>query len=108
MRTLTAIVAAAGLAAGLVPLGAAAPASAAAAGALSITATPTAYGCDITVRAHNKSTTNVTIDLEDSEVKVRNGLWSKLNQGGNWIDNTGGEHESKVVTLDLGCNFDRQ
>lgn len=73
-----------------------------------ITLTPTAYGCDITVRAHNKSTKNVAIDLEDSEVKVKNGLWSKLNQGGNWVINTGGEHESKTVTLDLGCSFNRQ
>jgi hypothetical protein len=73
-----------------------------------ITMTPTAAGCDITVRAHNKSGANVTIDLEDSEVKVRNGFWSKFNQGGTWVVNTGGAHESKVVSLDLGCSFDRQ
>ncbi len=73
-----------------------------------ITLTPTAAGCDITVRAHNNGSANVTIDLEDSEVKVRNGLWKKFNQGGNWVVNTGGEHESKVVSLDLGCSFDRQ
>jgi hypothetical protein len=73
-----------------------------------ITMTPTPFGCDITVRAHNKGSTGITIDLEDSEVKVRNGFWSKLNQGGTWVVNAGGEHESKVVSLDLGCNFDRQ
>lgn len=72
------------------------------------TAVPMAYGCDITIRAHNNGSANVTIDLEDSEVKVKNGVWSKLNQGGNWIVNTGGTHESKVVSLDLGCNFQRQ
>lgn len=69
---------------------------------------PPTYGCDITIRAHNNGSANVTIDLEDSEVKVKNGVWSKLNQGGNWIVNTGGTHESKVVSLDLGCNFQRQ
>jgi hypothetical protein len=73
-----------------------------------VTMTPTGLGCDITIRAHNKSSANVTIDLEDSEVKIKNGLWSKLNQGGNWVVNTGGEHESKVVSLDLGCTFERQ
>jgi hypothetical protein len=73
-----------------------------------ITLTPTPLGCDITVRAHNKGGANVTIDLEDSEAKVKNGLWKKFNQGGNWIINTGGEHESKVVSLDLGCDFQRQ
>jgi hypothetical protein len=73
-----------------------------------VTLTPTAAGCDITVRAHNNGSANVTIDLEDSEVKVRYGSWSKLNQGGTWVVNTGGEHESKVVSLDLGCNFNRQ
>ncbi|MGE0439034.1 MAG: hypothetical protein AB7L66_16145 [Gemmatimonadales bacterium] len=73
-----------------------------------ITLTPTARGCDITVRAHNKGSANVTIDLEDSEVKVKNGLWSKFNQGGNWVVNTGGDHESTVIALDLGCSFERQ
>jgi hypothetical protein len=74
----------------------------------SISMKPTALGCDITIRAHNNANAGVTIDLEDSEVKVRNGFWKKLNQGGNWVVNTGGNHESKVVSLDLGCNFDRQ
>jgi hypothetical protein len=73
-----------------------------------ITLTPTALGCDITVRAHNKGSANVTIDLEDSESKVKNGFWKKFNQGGTWTVNTGGEHESKVVSLDLGCDFQRQ
>jgi hypothetical protein len=73
-----------------------------------ITLEPTAYGCDITVRAHNKGSASVTIDLEDSEVKVKNGFWAKFNQGGTWVVNPGGEHESKVVTLDLGCSFQRQ
>ena len=108
MRIPTGIIASAGLLAGLSTLGAAAPAPEIGPAGVGITMTPTAYGCDITVRAHNKGSTNVTIDLEDSEVKVRNGFWSKLNQGGTWIVNTGGAHESKVVTLDLGCSFDRQ
>jgi hypothetical protein len=73
-----------------------------------ITLTPTPYGCDITVRAHNNYSSSVTIDLEDSEVKVKNGFWSKLNQGGNWVVNSGGNHESKTVSLDLGCSFQRQ
>lgn len=73
-----------------------------------ISMTPTALGCDITVRAHNKAGANVTIDLEDSEAKIKNGLWKKFNQGGNWIVNTGGEHESQVVSLDLGCDIRRQ
>lgn len=73
-----------------------------------ITMTPTAAGCDITVRAHNNASASVTIDLEDSEVKVKNGFWSKFNQGGNWVVNPGGAHESKTVSLDLGCSFDRQ
>ncbi len=73
-----------------------------------VTLTPTALGCDITVRAHNASNSSVTIDLEDSEVKVKNGLWSKLNQGGNWVVGANGSQESKVVSLDLGCSFDRQ
>lgn len=73
-----------------------------------VTLAPTAGGCDITVRAHNKSGSNVTIDLEDSEAKVKYGLWKKFNQGGNWVVNTGGEHESQVVNLDLGCDLLRQ
>jgi hypothetical protein len=70
------------------------PIAATAAADATITMTPTAFGCDITVRAHNNGNANVTIDLEDSEVKVKNGLWSKLNQGGTWVVNSGGEHES--------------
>ena len=65
-------------------------------------------GCDITIQAHNNDNSSVTIDLEGSEVKVKNGLWSKLKQGGTWVVNSGGAHESKVVSLDLGCDFDRQ
>lgn len=108
MNALNGAVAAAGLLAALTTLIAAAPATAREGDAAAITMTPAAAGCDITIRAHNKGNASVTIDLEDSEAKVRNGLWSKLNQGGNWVVNTGGEHESTVVSLDLGCSFDRQ
>ena len=73
-----------------------------------ITMAPTAFGCDITVRAHNKSTSNVTIDLEDSESKIKNGFWKKFNEGGTWVVNTGGEHESTGVSLDRGCDVRRQ
>ena len=106
MQFLTGSIAAMSLALAAASLAARHPAPAVDGPAIAIT--PTALGCDITIRAHNKGTSNVTIDLEDSEVKVKNGLWSKLNQGGTWIVNTGGEHESKVVSLDLGCNFERQ
>jgi len=108
MNALTAtIIVSAGLLASLTA-SAGAPARSEAGDLPVITMAPTAAGCDITVRAHNRSSVSVTIDLEDSEVKVRNGFWSRLNQGGNWIVNTGGDHESKVVSLDLGCSFDRQ
>ena len=108
MSTVKKSIGAAGLLAAIATLVAAGPARNQAEAETMVTLTPTAAGCDITVRAHNKGNANVTIDLEDSEVKIKNGLWSKLNQGGNWVVNTGGEHESKVVSLDLGCNFDRQ
>ena len=108
MRVFSGIIGAAGLLTAVATLVAAGPARNQAEVEAMVTLTPTATGCDITVRAHNNGSANVTIDLEDSEVKVRYGSWSKLNEGGTWVVNTGGEHESKVVSLDLGCNFDRQ
>lgn len=67
-----------------------------------------AMGCDVTVKAHNNGSTKVTIDLQASEAKIKNGLWKKLEEGGNWTVNAGGGTESKAISLSLGCTFDRQ
>jgi len=45
------------------------------------TLTPTAAGCDIAVRAHNKGNANVTIDLEDSEVKNQERIVEQAESG---------------------------
>ena len=65
-------------------------------------------GCDITIQASNGDRNNIIVDLNESEVRIRNGLWSKIKNGGNWTVNPTGQMESKVVELNLGCSHQRE
>lgn len=72
-------------------------------------------GCDITFKAENKGLKNLYINLEDSEVRVKEliipGPWSRLDTKcgqDDWKITSKGGMKSLSCELDLMCNIKRQ
>ncbi|MDX2246957.1 MAG: hypothetical protein SF052_09295 [Bacteroidia bacterium] len=74
-------------------------------------------GCDITIKAENKSLKKITIQFEESDVKTQTGTWSNIYFGtfnnercdkANLILESKSGIESNRCELDMGCNFERR
>ncbi|MEZ4826533.1 MAG: hypothetical protein R3C61_09595 [Bacteroidia bacterium] len=74
-------------------------------------------GCDITIKAENKSLKKITIQFAESDVKTKTGTWANIYYGNfnntrcdkaNLILEAKSSNESNRCELDMGCNFDRR
>ncbi|HIG76289.1 MAG TPA: hypothetical protein EYQ24_17440 [Bacteroidetes bacterium] len=75
-------------------------------------------GCTVTIRARNSGSRDIEIDLTDSKVKVRNGLWKRIDKAGGAVrgacsdDEVSVDHDGETYgetcNLDLGCNTRRR
>ncbi|MEZ4774372.1 MAG: hypothetical protein R3D00_14400 [Bacteroidia bacterium] len=74
-------------------------------------------GCDITVKAENKSLKKITIQFSESDVRTQTGSWSNIYFGtfnntrcdkANLILESKSGNESNRCELDMGCNFERR
>ncbi|MEM7375054.1 MAG: hypothetical protein AAF587_41050 [Bacteroidota bacterium] len=74
-------------------------------------------GCDITIKAENKSLKKITIQFADSDVKTKTGTWSNIYYGAqnrsrcnkkNLVVNAKSSTLTNSCEMDLGCNFQRR
>lgn len=74
-------------------------------------------GCDVTIKAENKSNKTITILFEESDVKTKTGTWSNIYFGNfnkSRCDkatvklNAKSATKSNVCEMDMGCNFERR
>jgi hypothetical protein len=79
---------------------------------------PAFAGCDITIKAENKSLKQVQVQLGYSDVRTRAGTWAGLLYGGRkcwgmspdepWIFDAKTGYKSVTCELDFGCKVDRR
>lgn len=74
-------------------------------------------GCDITIKAENKSLKKITIQFAESDVKTKTGTWSNIYYGAqnrsrcdkkNLVVNAKSSTMTNSCEMDLGCNFQRR
>lgn len=74
-------------------------------------------GCDVSIKAENKSLKKITILFAESDVKTRTGTWSNIYYGAqnksrcdkkNLVVASKSKTLSNTCEMDLGCNFARR
>lgn len=74
-------------------------------------------GCDVTIKAENKSLKKITILFAESDVKTKTGTWSNIYYGAqnktrcdkkNLVVASKSKTLSNTCEMDLGCNFARR
>jgi hypothetical protein len=80
-------------------------------GVAALAVTSVSAGCGATVEVHNRRSSNITVDWEDSDSRsgvntpwgIAAGSWKKLiENASNTIEP--GDIESRAILLDFGCN----
>ena len=63
-------------------------------------------GCKITISVHNTGSAQLTVDWDESKVKSKGGLWTKIKGGKNTV--ASGATESHVYTATFNCDANRR
>lgn len=74
-------------------------------------------GCDVSIKAENKSLKKITILFAESDVKTKTGTWSNIYYGAqnrsrcnkkNLVVDAKSSTKTNSCEMDLGCNFQRR
>jgi hypothetical protein len=77
-----------------------------AAGFIGTSAHPASAGCGVNFELHNDSNTGVTVDWDESEVRLKTGWWKDIGSGSTYVP--ANSTVSQNFTLDFGCNNQRR